>query len=226
MLHARVCAFAAALSLVSTAAFAEDSAPAAPDNPPIKVAVGDSWTYELRDQVTGDATGTIAFEVTKISDAGIETRETVTKKGSDVKSSATEVFDARWRLKDNGKVTFRPYSANTGVPDEIKVGKSWTFKYQAVRKEAPGLRNFAGEGKVESFERLKLPSGASFDAFKIDVKFATTLPNKHKIETHSVMWYAPAANRLVKRTDEVRDNGKVKDATEQTLREYKPASKS
>ena len=59
------------------------------------------------------------------------------------------------------------------------------------------------------------------------MKFASNaLANKHKHETHTVMWYAPSANRLVKRIDEVRDNGKLLDASEQTLREYKPASKS
>jgi hypothetical protein len=228
MLHAKGWAFAAAVSLASaTTALGDDAAPVAPDNPAIHVSAGDSWTYDLRDQVTGDAQGTIGFEVTKLSDAGIETRETVTKKATGMKSSATEIFDARWRMKDNGRVVFRPYLANTGVPDDLKVGKTWSFKYQVVRKGAGAPLDFAGEGKVESFERLKLPSGASFDAFRIDVKFASVAnPNKHKHETHTVMWFAPSANRLVKRTDEVRDNGKLMDSSEQTLREYKPASKT
>ena len=204
------------------ARFADDAAPAAPDNPPIKVAVGDSWTYDMRDQASGEAKGTIAFEVTKVSDAGIETRETVTKKAGDAKATATELFDPRWRMKDNGKFEFRPYLPNTGAPDDLKVGKDWKFRYEVVKKDGGASQVFSGAGKVESFERLKLPNGASFDAFKIDVKFA----DKRRRETHTVMWFAPSAHRLVKRVDEIRENDKLVNVSEQTLREYKPASKS
>jgi hypothetical protein len=51
---------------------AKTDLPAAPANPSIQIARGDSWTYEIRDDVTGDVRGTISFEVTKVSETEIE----------------------------------------------------------------------------------------------------------------------------------------------------------
>jgi hypothetical protein len=108
----------------------------------------------------------------------------------------------------------------------LQVGKSWSFKFESVRKGAAQTQEFAGVGKVEAWERVALPSGSAYDAFKIDVRLATSTANNRKREAHAVMWFAPAANRVVKRTDEIRLDGKLQDSTEQTLREYKPAPKT
>jgi hypothetical protein len=203
---------------------AKTDLPAAPANPSIQIARGDSWTYEIRDDVTGDVRGTISFEVTKVSETEIETRVSQQKQFSKSPLIATAIFDARWRMKDNGKFAYHPYLDSTGIPTDLQVGKTWTFNYQALRKGSALTREFAGVGKVEAWERIALPGGASYDAFKIDVTFATKSARKQ--ETHSIMWFAPAVNRLVKRVDESRDNGKLRDATEQTLVTYKPAAKS
>jgi hypothetical protein len=219
-------ALVASLAFASAgAAFAQDAAK--PDQPaPAKLAVhvsdGDSWTYDVRDDVTGDPRGTLAFVVTKATSAEIVTSVTFARPAA--KGANTEVFDARWRMKDNGKVVFRPYRDDTGVPDDMSLGKSWSFKFQTMRKGAVVGQAFAGVGKVEAWERVKLSNAMSFDCYRIDVRQTTTLAaNRHRRETHTVMWFAPAANRLVKRTDETRDNGKLLDASTQTLRAYKPA---
>jgi hypothetical protein len=232
MFHVRAVAFAIVMAAVAAvAAVAEDAPkpdlPAAPVNPVIQVSRGDSWTYDLRDDVTGDIKGTLAFEVTKVTDAEIETRVSQEKEATNGRTTSTTIFDARWRMKDNGKFVFRPYLDTTGIPQDLQMGKSWSFKYASLRKGAALTREFAGVGKVDGWEHVTLPSGLVYEAFKIDVTATATLAgNGRKLENHSIMWFAPAINRLVKRIDESRVNGKLEDATEQTLREYKPASKS
>lgn len=227
----RVLAFVWALLATTAApAGAEDSSKldpsTAPVDPKIQVSLGDSWTYDLRDDVTGDLKGSVAFEVTKVTDGEIETRTTRQMSTTNAKTTAVQRFDARWRRTDNGKYVWRPHLDTSGVPDDLRVGKSWSFKFEALRKGSAQTEEYAGVGKVEAWERVTLPSGAAYDAFKIDVADTQTsglAGRKH--ENHAVMWFAPAVNRLVKMIDESRDNGKLRDATEQTLREYKPAAR-
>jgi hypothetical protein len=228
MRHAKGLSFLAALAVIGAApALADDAikadASVAPINPTIQVSRGDAWTYDLRDNVTGDLTGTVAIEVTKASDVAIETRVTQHKRDTNADSVSVEVFDARWRLTDIGKTLFKPYNDATGVPTDLEVGKSWSFKDEADRKGSTLKIEASGVGTVEAWERVTLPSGVAYDAFKIDVSLSSIAANSRKHETHSVIWFAPSVNRFVKRVDETRVNGKLQNATEQTLREYKPA---
>ena len=227
----RVKAVASAIffaSFASASAFADDAAKtepsAAPVNPAIQVSPGDSWTYEVRDDVTGDLLSTATFVATKVTADGIETRVDREQRITNAKTTTTEIFDTRWRLKDNGNVVFRPYSDNSGAPADLQVGKSWSFKYQSLRKGAALTEQFTGAGKVEAWERVTLPNGSAYDAFKIDVTLSASSGRKR--EAHSTTWFSPAVNRVIKRIDESRENGKLRDATEQILREYKPAPKT
>lgn len=198
----------------------------APVNPAIHVSLGDVWSYETRDDITGDVRAVTTFEVTRATDAEIETRVSQRKQATNQQATRTEIFDARWRMKDDGKFVFQPHLDTTGVPDDLQVGKSWSFKFEAQTKGAASTREIAGVGKVEAWERVTLPSGAAYDAFKIDIAFAPKSTNDgRKHEMHAIMWFAPAVNRLVKRIDESRDNGKLRDATQQTLIKYIPAKK-
>jgi len=227
--YAAASAFALVFVAATTvAAVADDAAKsdqtAPPVSPAIQVSPGDSWTYDIRDDITGEVRGTVTFEVAKVTEAEIETRVAKKKQLLHTETTSKEIFDSHWRMKDNGKVVFRPALETTGVPDDLAVGKSWSFKHQASPKGSAVTREFAGVGKVEAWEHVTLPNGSGYDAFKIDVTAAAAIGNR-KQEQHSIMWFAPAVNRLVKRKDESRANGILRDATEQTLREYKRAAK-
>ena len=112
----------------------KDGPPAPPANPAIQVSRGDVWTYDVRDDVADEAKGTIAFEVTKVTDGAIETRVVQHRLATNAQVTSADVFDPRWRLKDNGKVVYRPYSDDSGVPDDLQVGKSWSFKFEVGQK--------------------------------------------------------------------------------------------
>ena len=85
---------------------------------------------------------------------------------------------------------------------------------------------FAGKAKVEFWERVAVGNGLSYDAFKIVFNSAVTpVVNNRKFETHVELWYAPAANRYVKRRYESRQSGKLVEATVETLRDYQRRAK-
>jgi hypothetical protein len=98
--HLKVLAFVwALLATIAAPAVAEDFSKldpsAAPVDPKIQVSLGDSWTYDVRDDVSGDLKSSVTFEVTKVTDAEIETRATRQIQITSAKTTAVERFDLR-----------------------------------------------------------------------------------------------------------------------------------
>jgi hypothetical protein len=215
---AAVFAFAGA-ALAQDASQPKDAAP--PANPKIVVARGDRWTYEVRDDITGDLKTVVDYAVTDVTDKEIDTRVRFTNVATGAETTAVQVFDPRWRLKDTGAFLYRPALEETGTPADIKVGQTWSFRYDSARINPPSHFRFAGKGKVDSWEHVSVANGLAYDAFKIVFDSAVTpVVNNRKFETKIVLWYAPAANRYVKRRYESRQNGKLFDASVETLRNY------
>jgi hypothetical protein len=160
--------------------------------------------------------------VTDVADSEIDTRVRFTNASTNAESTAVQVFDPHWRMKDNGSLIFRPGNENYGIPPDIQVGKTWSYSYEMSRINPPGNFKFAGNAKVESRERVTVRNGLACDAFKIVFNHAgTPVVNNRKLEEHIVQWYAPAANRYVKLVYESRQDGKLLEATAQTLRDYR-----
>jgi len=212
--------FAGAYSAVADdAAQPKDATP--PANTKIEVARGDRWTYEVRDDVTDELKNIVDFAVTDITESEIDTRVRYTNAVTSAESTAVQVFDPKWRLKDNGSNIFRPGVEETGIPSDIKVGKTWSYSYDSSRINPPSHFKFVGNGKVESWEHVAVANGLAYDAFKIVYTAAVTpVVNNRKFELKIELWYAPAANRYVKRRYESRQNGKLLDASLETLRNY------
>ena len=105
----------------------------------------------------------------------------------------------------------------------MAVGKSWTYTRVNSRVTRPQDFKFIGTGKVAAWERITLPSGAAYDAYRIDfTETQTPVANNRKFEHTVVEWFAPSVNRFVQQTWEARQNGKLSDKTLQFLTEYKP----
>ena len=212
------------------AAFADDdtkpSDPNPPVNPKIEVSRGDRWTYELRDDITDELKTILDFAVTDVTDSEIDTRVRFTNAMTNAETNGVQVFDPRWRLKDNGVATYRPALEHGGIPADIQVGKTWPYSYEMSRINPPANFKFVGKAKVESWERVAVGNGLAYDAFKIVFNSAVTpVVNNRKFEEHVELWYAPAANRYVKQIYESRQNGKLVEATVQTLRDYRRRDK-
>lgn len=207
------------------AALADDDAKPSDPNPPasikIEVARGDRWTYEVRDDITDELKTILDFAVTDVTDSEIDTRVRYTNAATNAETNGVQVFDPHWRLKDNGAATYRPALEDGDIPADIQVGKAWSYSFEMSRINPPGNFRFAGKAKVESWERVTVGNGLAYDAFKIVFTSAVTpVVNNRKWEERIELWYAPAANRYVKQIYESRQNGKLVEATIQTLRDY------
>jgi len=207
------------------AAFAaEDTKPKDP-NPPatikIDVARGDRWNYDVRDDLTDELRRVVEVAVTDVTDSEIDVRLRATNVTTNAEATSVALFDRDWRQKETGQLMFHPADDQTGVPTDIQVGKTWPFKFQMTRANPPARGNFIGTAKVESWERVDLGNGLAYDAFKIAYDSSVTpVVNNRKVEWHVELWFAPAAQRYVKRRLESRQNGKLVESTLETLRDY------
>ena len=215
------------LAFLSSPALADDvPKPASGPEPSgvvVKVKPGDGWDYELRDGITNEPKSTIHLTVTEVSDSEIGARSSVTKAKTTDESSRLIVTDRNWRVKSNDRFNYKPFNNATGIPDGLAVGKSWAFTQVNKRLTPPQEFKIAGTGKVVAWERVTLPSGMDYDAFRIE--FTTTVEaNGRKFEEKTVEWFAPSVSRMVERTWEARQNGKLADKTLEFLTGYKPSA--
>jgi hypothetical protein len=212
------------------AAFADDDPKPSDPNPPattkIEVARGDRWTYEVRDDITDELKSILDFAVTDVADSEIDTRARFTNVATNAESASVQVFDQNWRLKDNGGAIFKPAEDETGIPADVQLGKAWTYGFEMSRISPAAHFKFVGKAKVYAWERVTVANGLAFDAFKIVYNSAVTpVVNNRKWEVHVELWFAPAANRYVKRRYESRQNGKLVEASIETLRDYQRRAK-
>src|SRR5262249_38941297 len=126
------CAFLATLAVVATtnALLAQTSpggtAPAAAETPNEAMEdpqTGDHWTYELRDEISGDVKSTFTQTITDVSNSEISIR--VTNLGNNNTGYLT--YDRSWNLTSNGVWRYSP-NDGTGVRLPLAVGKSWALK--------------------------------------------------------------------------------------------------
>jgi len=218
--------FGAAFTLVSgLTAFADDngkpSDPNPPANPKVEVSRGDRWTYEVRDDITDELKTILDFAVTDVTDSEIDTRLRFTNAATNAETTGVQVFDPFWRIKDNGANIYRPSGDETGITQDLQVGKTWSYGYESSRINPPATFKWAGKANVEAWEHVTVANGLAYDAFKIVFNASVTpVVNNRKFQMHVVLWYAPAANRYVKRIFETRQNGKLLEASVETLRDY------
>jgi hypothetical protein len=140
------CAFLATIGLLATTgslpaqtAPAETppaaSAPAveSPNSPePMEdVQTGDHWTYELRDDITGDIKSTVTNTVTDVSGSEISTR--IALLGNP--NTGYQTFDRSWNLTNNGIWRYTP---NDGHRHSAAAGGGQDMVVQINRSQQHG----------------------------------------------------------------------------------------
>jgi hypothetical protein len=225
------CTFLAALGLLATTGYlsaqtapVESPPPAStptvesPNNPePMEDAqTGDHWTYELRDDITGDIKSTITNTVTDVSNSEIGTR--ITQLGNS--NSGYQTFDRSWNLTNNGIWRYSP-NDGTGIRPPLAVGKSWSFKSTDLNSTAGISWKRSGTTKVVAQESVTTRAG-TFDTFKIETSFQIQNSNDptKKAQAMQQVWYAPTINHWVKRSFVLRSDGRVRDKSTIELVEY------
>jgi hypothetical protein len=182
---------------------------------PGPVRVGDRWSYDIKDDATGDLRHAITVVVVDINESEITTRTII--RGKD--RPQTMVFDRDWGRIDDGNWKLRP--AGIGIKAPLQVGKEWRSDANAMHLQSGVAFRASGVAKVVGEERITTPAG-TFDTYRVDtmVRLVNTRDQTKSQTWTFVFWYAPSVNRWVKRKTEARFEGRIRDSSIDELTEY------
>jgi hypothetical protein len=178
--------------------------------------VGDHWTYELHDDITGDLKSTYTSTITDVSATDISIRDAVV--GNTNFGYAN--YDRSWNRTNNDVWRFTP-SDGMGIRSPLAVGKIWSVKGNDLNTAKGGGWKRSVTSKVVAQESVTTRAG-TFDTFKIEMSTElqnTKDPTKKFLDVRET-WYAPAIDHWVKLTAVMRSDGRVRSKTSTELIEY------
>jgi len=183
---------------------------------PGPVRVGDRWSYEIQDSLTGDLRPATTVVVSEVTDKEMTTRVSV--RGRDRPPQAM-VYDLDWGRIDDGAWKLRP--PGIGIKKPLQIGKEWRSDANGIHLQSGMTFRAEGIAKVVRQEQVTTSAG-SFDTFRVDmtVRMINTKDQSRSQTWTFVVWYAPAVNRWVKKTSEWRSDGRVRDSFSEELTEY------
>jgi hypothetical protein len=169
--------------------------------------VGDHWTYEVRDEITGDLKSTITHTITDISPTEIGIRLAVLGK-SDV---GYQSYDRSWDMITNGVWRSTP-NDGMGIRAPLAIGKTWAVKATDFNSTSGVSLKRTGTAKVTAQESLTTRAG-TFETYKIEIAIEARNSNDttKKYLSEQQIWYAPSINHWVKRANINRSDGRVRD---------------
>ena len=165
------------------------------------LAIGDSWTYRVRDGYTGLARPDQRLRVTGADPDRV--RVAASRSGG---PDETQIFDREWNWlsRPATNLPFFEYSpAYRALSFPLAVGKTW--RARATATDPTDGRRFPVwiQGTVQGWEKIKVPAG-EFEALKIRRMvfidyWEYTLRGRSEIVEYE--WYAPAVKQAVRRED-------------------------
>ena len=184
---------------------------AAPDD----LRVGDRWSYDVRDDTTGDLRRAITYVAIEVTDKEITTR--AMERGKDRPN--TVIFSREWGRIDNGLWQTRP--SGYGIEKPLEVNKEWRNEASTRNLKTGVSLRVSAAAKVAAQEKITTAAG-EFDTFRIEVKVREVNTNDQTKSTAitETTWYAPTVNRWVKRKTETRAEGRLRDSFSEELTEY------
>ena len=226
----RRCFLAAVGSLAVTASLSAQTAPKEPvpstDQTPVESSnsatpmedpqTGDHWTYEFRDEITGEIKSTLTNTITDVSDTDITVRTTALgNTGAGYVS-----YDRSWNRTGNDTWRFTPNDGG-GIRSPLAVGKTWSVKATDLNSSAGVSWKRSAASKVVAQESVTTRAG-TFDTFKIEVTcdFQNSKNPTKKFQEVLQTWYAPAIDHWVKQSSVTRSDGRVRSKNTAELVEY------
>lgn len=180
-----------------------------------EVMLGDHWSYEYHDNITGELKGTFTVVVTDVTAADISVRSTGVNQGGVVYVT----YDRDWNAQNSGAWKYAPHDG-TGVRLPLSVGKSWKIQANGTGSRGGSWKR-TGTSKVVAEEKVTTTAG-SFNAVKIETSINMTNPSNPSRKTQTVMttWYSPSVNHWVKRTMKTTIAGRVRENNTLELVDY------
>lgn len=166
------------------------------------LAVGDNWTYRVRDGYTGFARPNQRLRVTETSADRIRVATSREDGGPD----AAQLFDREWNWlsRPATNLPLFDYSpAYRALSFPLAVGKTWRAVSTATDPTDGRRFPIWIEGRVEGWERVKVPAG-EFDALKIRrLVFIDywEFNLRGRSEIFEYEWYAPSVKQAIRRED-------------------------
>ncbi len=166
------------------------------------VAVGDRWRYQVTDLYT-DLKHLVDVEVQSVTASRIYTHSSVTNTEIGIASgSATkkiQVWDRDWNLLRDG-VTENS-APQPGFQFPLNTGKRWESTNKLLRDEATWREEYSGH--ITGWEKITVPSG-TFDAVRVELKGYAFFDHPSYMASASgptteIIYYSPAAGRVIKR---------------------------
>jgi hypothetical protein len=181
-----------------------------------EVQLGDHWTYEFRDDITGDVKWVATTTVTDLTDSQIGLR--ITRAGNT--NSGYQTFDHSWNLINSGIWRYAPHDG-TGIRAPLAVGKTWSIKSNDLNSTSGFSGRRSGTSKVTTQESVTTPAG-TFDTFRIETSIQIQNSNSatNKADVAIQTWYAPAIDHWVKRSFVLRSDSRVREKNTVELVEY------
>jgi hypothetical protein len=177
---------------------------------------GDHWTYELRDEITGEVKSTLTNTVTDVSATDISIRTTALGN-----SGVGYVnYDRSWNRTGNDIWRFTPNDGG-GIRAPLAVGKTWSAKATDLNSTAGVSWKRLTVSKVVARETVTTRAG-TFDTFKIEVTLDFQSPKNPAKKFQEVVqnWYAPAIDHWVKQSSVTRADGHVRNKSTTELIDY------
>ena len=208
----KILSVVAAFILGSWALLAAAQEVARPD-----IKVGDRWTYQILDKMTGEIKGSTTLSVYEVTETEIHLKAQGKMKAP---FSRVEFLDRQLNWLDNSVVQWKPSTGTYLFP--LKIGKQWSQQYEAVALSNESKTRHNVAAKVVAYEKVKVPAG-EFDAFKIEYTIrnvSTSDTERADSITRSVRWYAPSVKQMVKQESESVMGGRVRDKSGMVLTEF------
>jgi hypothetical protein len=178
--------------------------------------VGDQWTYEVRDEITGE----LKFSTTTIITDVTPTEIALRAQSPSFAGPGVYIYDRSWNLK-NSPIWRESPNDGLGVKLPLNVGNTWKFQSDAIYSPRGTTFRNSGTSKVVGQESVTTGAG-TFDTFKIE----TTVNGRNasdptkRFELQTTTWYAPSIDHWVKRTSKSSFNGRVDADTSMELVDY------
>lgn len=163
------------------------------------VAVGDTWTYRVRDAFTGLPRANERFRVTEAGNGRITVA--VSHEGA---ADEVRVFDDGWKWLTHPATYLQAFDYTPAYPAfdfPLSPGKTWRTRLVATDPQTRSRFPVIVSGTVLGWERIKVPAG-EFDTLRIKriVYFDYWETGwRGRSEIQELEWYAPAVKQAVRR---------------------------
>src|SRR5262249_2421917 len=192
---------------ISSAWAADDAAQSNATSPAypnmLEPAVGDHWTYQISDEISGKVTATRTDMVTELTKDGVTTRFDVAGTGR----SGTIVYDRSWNIVSERSFHYSP-NDGTGVRLPLAVDAQWKFTADSQNSSNGVTFKRIGSAHVTRKETVTTKAG-TFDTFVIETQFKSRNnkdPSRFS-EVSMKTWFSPELDHWVKRSWAVREGG-------------------